>query len=273
MLLILARQRRRILLLVLCLIIAIIMRVGPTPLALLAIVPGIGLPALVIHQIPHRRKVIEAFALSILVFCSLPTPDIALIFTVPIGTFFTYHVIYGHWWDRTALRIGLVSARSARLPFAVEDAWATLVPGEGRPEEHWTGSLLDAVPDPDDRMTLYIRENRINALPTEATVTFVEWVFERSCRYIIERHRYDTDDEATVTLSFDAIGDNETIVESLFEQRPITPRLAIYRWLEDDMGDEWDHFPARVKKAREWQFVGLRRDDDPLEDDALSESA
>lgn len=252
----LARQRRRTLILAVGLVLAAALRLGATPLAYLAVLPALVIAALVLGRAPRYRQALESLALGAVVAAAAPVADLGLPILVPAGACMGYLVLYGRWWDWTPLRIGVTSSRRARLPVPIETLWAALVPGEGRAEEYWTGTLIDYDVDPDDPMTRYLRHDRPTDLPGESTVTFVEWCHQSSCRYIVEEAHDGPTGDAEVTLSFDPVGEADTIVESVFVQSGLSPRLALHRWLDGRVGDEWDIYPARVTRSRQWSVEG-----------------
>ena len=250
----LSLHRRRASLLALGFLIAAVIRLGFTPWALLSIIPALVIAVLIFSRAPRLREFAESLGLGAILMSLTPAPDIGLLVLIPAGAYLGHLLLYGRWWDWTPLRVCVTSTRRARVPVPIEELWVALVPGEGTPDEYWTGTLIDFEVDPDDPMTRYLRHDRSAELPIEATVTFVEWVWQSSCRYIVEEVSEGPAGDAEITLSFDAIGDEDTVVESIFVQSGLTPRLALRRWLENRVGDEWDMVPARVKRSRAWSF-------------------
>lgn len=259
---ILIRQRRRVILFTLCLLLAAILRMGLSPLVVLFAIPGIGLPALIVKYAPDLRRTIEATALGIVVIAAMPTPAVSLLTLIPAASYLAFHVLYGPWSDRIPLRISLLSSRAAKVSAPVEAVWDQLIPGEAEPEHHWTGNLADTMADPDDPMTLHLRRRRINGLLEEMTLTFIDYVADRSCRYILERRTDGIIDESITTFSVDPIGDEETVVESFMAQHAMLPRVALDRFLDDFMGDEWDGPGIKSTRKRTWVFHN--RDRSPL---------
>jgi len=252
----LCRHRRRFSILFTALVLAGAARFGLTPFLLVCLPLAALITWAIASRMPHHRDWIEALALSLLAFGALPFSHVGLIFVIPAGAFLAATVLQGRMWWQLPLRIGVLSSRRAQIPHTIEDLWRALVPGEGYPEEHWSGDLIDFASDPDDELTVYLRHHRPGEVPEETTVTFVEWVFERSCRYVIERSTAHGSDEAEVTVSFDPMGEAQTVVESLYDQRPLPLGVMLARWLDVAVGDEWDHLPGKVKRRRDWALVG-----------------
>ena len=107
-----------------------------------------------------------------------------------------------------------------------------------------------------------MRRRRINGLLEEMTLTFIDYVADRSCRYILERKTDGIVDESVNTFSVDPIGDEETVVESVMAQHAMLPRVALERILDDSMGDEWDGSGIKSTRKRNWVFHN--RDRSPL---------
>lgn len=256
---VLMRQRRRLGLFTLCLMIAGLVRIGASPLVVLLVVPGLGVPALILGYAPDLRRVIEAIALGVLAISVMPTPDISLVPLIPAASYLAYHVLYGRWSDTLPLRISLVSSRAAKVTAPVEAVWDQLIPGEEEPAYHWSGTLIDTMADPDDPMTLHLRSRRTDGLPEEMTLTFIDYVADRSCRFILERKTDGIVDESINTYSVDPIGDAETVVESVMAQHAMLPRVALGRILDDTMGDEWDGPGIRSTRKRTWVFHNRNR--------------
>ena len=259
---ILVRQRRRVILFTSCLLLAGLIRIGLSPLVLLLVIPGVGLPALIMRYAADLRRVIEAIGFGSLVIAAVPTPAISLVPLIPAASYLAYHLLYGAWSDRLPIRISLVSSRAAKVPAPLEAVWDQLIPGEAESEYHWSGTLVDTMADPDDPMTLHLRRRRINGLLEEMTLTFIDYVADRSCRYILERKTDGIVDESINTFSVDPIGDEETVVESVMAQHAMLPRVALERILDDSMGDEWDGPGIKSTRKRNWVFHN--RDRSPL---------
>lgn len=259
---ILVRQRRRVALFTLCLLLAALIRIGPSPLVVLFVIPGVGLPALVMRYAADLRRVIEAIGLGTLVIAAMPTPTISLLPLIPAASYIAYHLLHGAWSDRLPLRISLISSRAAKVPAPLEAVWDQLIPGEAESEHHWSGTLVDTMADPDDPMTLHLRRRRITGLLEEMTLTFIDYVADRSCRYILERRTDGIIDESIYTFSVDPIGDEETAIESMMAQHAMLPRVALARVLDDAMGDEWDGPGIKSTRRRNWYFHN--RDASPL---------
>ena len=100
MLSILIRQRRRVILFTSCLLLASLLRLGYSPFVLPFVIPGIGIPALVMRYAPDLRRVIEAIGLGTLVIAAMPTPAVSLVPLIPAASYVAFHLLYGTWSDR-----------------------------------------------------------------------------------------------------------------------------------------------------------------------------
>lgn len=259
---VLLRQRRRILVFVLCLLAAGTIRLGPDPRVLLLVLPGLFLPALVLRQWPDYRRAIESSGLGIVALSAMPLPPISLVPLAPLAGYLAWLALHGAWSDRTPLRVSLVSARAARISAPVEDVWDQLIPGAAPPDRHWTGTLVDIMADPDDPTALRLRRRTVSGLAEEMELTFLDHVADRSCRYVLTRQTDGCPDVAVHTFSVDPMGDAQTAVESVLGQREMLPRVALGRFLDDAMGDEWDGPGIRSTCRRSWHFHS--RDRSPL---------
>lgn len=254
MLSILIRQRRRVIFFAACLLVAGLIRLGLSPFVVLILAPAIGLPAFLLSRAPDLRRTIEAIGLGTLLMAAMPTPLLSLVPTIPAASYLAYQMLYGRWTDRMPLRISLVSSVGAKVPAPVESVWDQLIPGEAEPEQHWSGTLVDVMADHDDPMTLHLRRRRSSGLTEEMTLTFIDYVADRSCRYVLERKTDGIIDESIHTFSVDPTGDEETVVESVMAQHAMLPRVALGRFLDDTMGDEWDGPGIKSKRTRTWHF-------------------
>lgn len=254
------RQRRRLGWMALCMTLALAYRTGIGPALLVAPLIGLAIAAAVVVARPRARTWVDCAGLALAVTALLPVPTVALPFLVPVMAYLADLVLYGRWWDRTPVRLGLVSRQTAILHGTLNTIWGRLVPGASHPDDHWSGTLIDFDADPDDALTLYLRHADPDGPPEEMTLTFLERTPPTHCRYLLERQTEGLPDEAEIHLALSPVGRGCTEVSSTLRQAALSPRTALARWLDDAMGDEWDSLTALFERRRDWSITGLGRD-------------
>ena len=256
------RQRRRIFILSISAALAAMILFGPglwSPLALLA---GAATAITILLIAPTARQTIESLALVLPAAAALPLHDVASPVALGAGTLIAHILLHGRWSDKTPLRLRLISRRKANVAASVAQVWQALIPGEGDATAHWNGTLIDYAFDQDDPLTLYMRHASPTGIPAEATVTFLSKVRNRSAHFIYETNIEDlppgVTDEAVFQIRLSAEGRSTTLIESELIHHALPLRLALGRWLDDAMGDEWDSFAATVACKRDWSMTALR---------------
>lgn len=208
---------------------------------------------------PRVRRWCEAAGLGYVTMALLPLPLAVLPPVFVIGTLAAFHLLYGRWADRIGLRLGLDSHRRSQVNQPAATVWTALLPGEGHPDDHWSGQLLDFDHDKDDADTVYLRFHNGTDLYDDATLTYLERVPGKSCRYLLESSEPHGQDDRTMTLCLVDIGPDTTQINSRMQQDDLPPRLAIARRFDDAFGDELDSFAATLSARRDWSIKGLGR--------------
>ena len=256
------RQRRRIFILSISAALATMIVFGPGIWSMTGLLVGAATAAAILLLAPTARCVVESLALALPAVAVLPLHEVASPVALGAATLIAHVTLHGRWADLTPLRLRLISRRQANVSASVADVWQALIPGEGDPGKHWNGTLIDFAFDKDDPLTLYLRHASPTGIPAEATVTFLSKVHNRSARYIFETNIEDlpsgVTDEAVFSIKLTPEGRTTTLIESELVHHALPMRLALGRWLDDAMGDEWDSFAATVACRRDWSMTALR---------------
>lgn len=235
---------------------------GPGLMSLAGLALGALAACAIILLAPSSRQVIECLALALIPTALLPLHEVASPVALGASILIMHVVLYGRWSDLTPLRLRLVSNREACVAAPAAEVWQKLIPGEGSPSQHWAGTLIDFAYDQDDPLTLYLRHATPSGIPAEATVTFLSKVLNRHARFIYETTIEDlpsgVPDEAVFTIKLSTEGRNTTLIQSELVHHALPLRLALGRWLDDAMGDEWDSLAATVACKRDWSMTAIR---------------
>jgi hypothetical protein len=253
------RQRRRIVVLVLGAMLcgALAFGIGVAPL----ICGGLGLAVActLIMLAPNRRSWIEALGIGLVLAALMNLPASSFPLAIVASAALAHLAIHGRWSDRTTLRLGLISHRVARVTATPAHVWAALIPGEGHPDDHWSGTLLDFDHDPDDPFTTYLRYRAPDGLHEEMTITFLDHDGPRHCRYVIERFDEGFAEAGIMEITITEPEPGKCQIDSNLAFDALPARIALGRWLDDTFGDEWDSFAATVSARHDWSIHGLRR--------------
>lgn len=253
------RQRRRIAVMLIAAMLAGAVTSGGGREPLLFALAGLALASLILLLAPNRRRWIEALGIGLLPASLLNLPPVGFILATVAMASLAHLVVHSRWSDRTGLRLGLISHRVSRVAASPAQVWTALIPGEGHPDDHWSGTLTDYDHDPDDPLTTYLRFRTPDGLHEEVTVTFLTHIPQQSCRYIIERAGEGLAEAGTMIIDIAAIGPRHSQITSRLQFDALPPRVAFGRWLDDTFGDEWDSFAATVSARRDWSIHGLQR--------------
>jgi hypothetical protein len=253
------RQRRRIVILVLSAMLAGALQFGAGTPPLLCGLVGLTLACLVIMLAPNRRRWIEALGIGLILAVPMALPPIASGMAAIACATLAHLAIHSRWTDRTPLHLALVSHRISRVRASPAQVWAALIPGEGHPDDHWTGTLADYDHDPDDPFTTYLRYRTADGLFDDVTISFLDHGPLTHCRYVIERFEDGFAEAGTMMIDITEPEPGECRIASRLSYDALPPRVALGRWLDDTFGDEWDSFAAMVSARRDWSLHGLRR--------------
>jgi len=263
------RQRRRIILLGAGALMAALVMEGLTPVTLMAGAGGVVLAAVLVGLVPHRRHWAESLALgaipaALMTLPPMQMPPALLPIAVSAWAVLAHYLIHGRWSDVGRLRLRVQSRRQACVTGTPAQIWPVLIPGEGHPDDHWTGTLTDYDSDPDDAMTVYLRFRGSNGLHDEMTMTILDQDAPHHCRYHLERAEGALNDDAVMEIRLTQEEDGQCRIDSQLTQDDLAPRLALAHWLDDSFGDEWDSFAATLTARRDWSLSGLRHGGAPL---------
>ena len=253
------RQRRRIIVLVLGAMLCGALGLGVGLAPLICGMLGFGVACMLIMLAPNRRTWIEALGIGLVMAALLNLPASGFPLAVVACAALAHLAIHGRWSDRTALRLGMVSHKTARVTANPAQVWAALIPGEGHPDDHWSGTLMDFDHDPDDPFTTYLRYRAPGGLHEDVTVTFLDHDGPSFCRYVIERCEEGFADAGIMTITITVPEPGQCQIDSHLTFDALPARLALGRWLDDTFGDEWDSFAATVSARHDWSIHGLRR--------------
>ncbi len=253
------RQRRRIIVLVLATMVAGALKFGVGTVPLLCGIAGLVAACCVVMLVPNRRRWIESLGIGLVFACLWNPPAIAFWVFAMICAVGVHVLIHGQWSDRTPLRLALTSHRVSQVAASPAMVWATLVPGESHPDDHWTGTLTDFDHDPDDPLTTYLRYSAPDGLFEDVTVTFLDHSPLRQCRYVIERSEDHLAAAGIMLIDIVEPVANQCQITSHLTYAELPPRIALGRWLDDTFGDEWDSFAATISARRDWSIYGLHR--------------
>jgi hypothetical protein len=253
------RQRRRIVVLVLCSMLAGAFVFGAGQGPMLCGLSGLAIAGVIIALAPNRRRWIEALGIGLMIAAAFEQPDLAFGVAAIASAALAHLLIHSRWTDRSPLRFGLVSHRVSRVAASPAQVWAALVPGEGHPDDHWTGTLADYDHDPDDALTTYLRYRTADGLYDDVTVTFLDHSPLTHCRYIIERFEEGFAEAGIMLIEIAEPAPQECRITSQLRYDALPLRIALGRWLDDTFGDEWDSFAALVSARHDWSIHGLRR--------------
>lgn len=253
------RQRRRIAALGLGALAASLIAIGLAPFTLMAGAAGVVLASIIVLLVPHRRQWVEALAIGLVPAALMGPPVTVMPIAIAAWAVLAHYFIHGRWSDRLPLKLRMHSHRQASADGTLARLWAVLIPGEGHPDDHWTGTLIDYDGDPDDPMTVYLRFRTSDGLHEEMTMTILDQDAPHYCRYHIERAEDGLSDDAVTEIRLSTDVDGQCRIDSSLTQDELTPRLALAHWLDDSFGDEWDSFAATISARRDWSMTGLRR--------------
>lgn len=254
----LLRQRRRIIILALAAALACALRFGPGLSSVVGMGLGIGLATVIVLAMPLQRRIIECMALSLPLVALMPVHNVATPIAMGALMMIFHILLYGCWSDKTPLRLGLISRRCSSVQALPQTIWQAMVPGEGTAEQHWTGTMIDFMHDPTNPMVVCCRTASDTGIPDEALVTFKERVpFER-CTFTLNRATEDLGpnalDEAVYKIKITEGAPRRCTIESEMRYAALPLRLALSRWFDDEMGDEWDSFAATLACKRDWSM-------------------
>ena len=254
------RQRRRITILILGgAMLAGALEFGAGPRPLLCGLGGFAMACVVLMFVPNRRRWIEALGIGVVCAVALHLPFGGFGMTAIASATLAHLLIHSRWTDRSPLRLALVSQRVSRVAASPAQVWAALVPGEGHPDDHWTGTLADYDHDPDDPLTTYLRYRRADGLFDDVTVTFLDHSPLTHCRYVIERFEDDFAEAGVMLIDIAEPTLHDCRISSRLSYDALPLRVALGRWLDDTFGDEWDSFAAMVSARHDWSIHGLRQ--------------
>ncbi len=257
----LIRQRRRIFIFSISAALAAMLLQGASLLSLVCLGVGLLTACIIILVAPAERRIIECMALTLPFAAALPLHDVASPFVLGTCTLILYMVLYGRWADFTPLRLRLTSRRNVILPASAADVWQKLIPGEAAAEEFWDPTLIDFEFDKDNPLVLRLRRASPSGVPVEGQITFLSKIVNLSCRYIHETNADDLPkgviDESVTTVCLTPQGRAVTLLESERIHHALPIRLALARWLDDDLGDEWDSFSAKLAHKRDSSINGF----------------
>lgn len=225
------RQRRRIGVLVIGTTAALLLQMNGSwvwP----ALLPLAGLAILALAD--DMRGIIEAASVAVVPTVVLPTGFQAPIFVaLTVGLYWLLHI---HGPRTGARRFTLRGTWSSTHQQPRDLVWRALVPGEGRPALHWSGSFAATVADPADPDTLYIHyEDPDDALRFE-TVTRIELRRPKFAHFAVENHDARAGQQAFVRLKLTQTEGKTTRARcdvELTHQRLAEVALL---WLDDDFG-------------------------------------
>jgi hypothetical protein len=256
----LLRQRRRVLFLAVCFGLAWFVLEGAGPFVGAAALTGAGIAGLALWIAPRQRAVLDSIGVAVAGLALLQVPLAALPLLLPLGAAVAHGVLYGTWWDKTGLRVGLRSRARARLAAPPHRVWHAIVPGEGHPDDDLSGTLVDFDTDPEDDLTLYLRHILPNGTVEETTVTFLDRIAPKQCAYLLERPSGRGSDETEVRLHLEPAGPDGTMIRLAHSQSRLQPGLALRRWFDDTAGDTLDSLRAHLGGKPDWSIKPLGRD-------------
>lgn len=242
----LIRQRRRIAVFTVCVLLALALRDG---LAIAPLVAGVGAAlaaALIVLAAPAHRRWIEAMGIGLVIAAPLPLNDQLIVPAALVAIVVVHALLYGTLSAQIGLHLGLDRTRQSRVGRATSDVWNALIPGECHPEDHWTGTLVDFDRDPDDPETVYLRYLDANGLHDEVTLTFVERMPHRHCRYFVERGDGGDHEEAVMTVALTDLAPDACNVQSRLQHQALPLRTALTHWFDDAFGDELSSFASTM---------------------------
>ncbi len=251
-------QRRRLIALCVSSMLTCALFLGLSIWVLIAGMIGLLLAAIIVSTARAGRRVTECMAIALPMAALIPLDPIATPIIVGAVTLLIHVFLYSGWSDRTNVRIRLHSQKTTVFGFSAARAWRHLVPGEGTPRQFWRTKLIDFATDEDDPLTLYLRIGTNSGIPKEAMVTFLSKNPETSCQYLyevaIEDARVPALDETNVTLEITPDTPHRCVVESTLVHEALLPRLALTRWFDDRLGDEWHGEALRHTTKRKWSL-------------------
>lgn len=259
MLIRLFRQRRRIIVLVLGAMLCGALALGVGLGSLICGIIALSAACILIMLAPNRRTWIEALGIGLVFAALMNLPASSFPLATVACAALAHLAIHGRWSDRTAVRLGLISRRTARVGATPAHVWAALIPGEGHPDDHWSGTLLDFDHDPDDPFTTYLRYRARDGLHEDVTITFLEHDGPSHCRYVIERFEEGFAEAGIMAITITEPEPNLCQIDSRLTFEALPARVALGRWLDDTFGDEWDSFAAKVSARHDWSIHGLGR--------------
>lgn len=256
----LSGQKRRLIIVGLLVLVAALIRIGPTFDTAFLTVLAIGIAMAILHLIPAIRRWLECSALALALLAALPVPA-DLYFSLSIAAAAViFHFLHGSWPRRSSLRFGLANERTAKAKLPLTATWQRAVPGSGHPDDFWTGTLVDFEADPHDPLTIYIRYRNAYGLYSEATLTFIEREPPTYCRFILEPEYHNGEDERIFSIRLSEVGEFETLIETRVDISGLTLAQAATLWLDDNLGDEMGDMAETTLRRQKWvaEWPGLR---------------
>ena len=213
---------------------------GSTPVEAIYVAAfGAILAVLVLTFASRLRRGIEVGAIALTLAALFPVvTELWLSLAVLIGGALL-HLLHGGGAERLPLRLRLTSHREARADLPIAHVWRRLVPGQGHPDDYWTGTLVDFDCDPDDEMTLYLRHRAPNGLFREATVSFLDQMRERFARWMIEDETAPTGEHCEIEVRLTPEGDFCTRISSELTYRNLPLGRALDLMLDGCSRDSW----------------------------------
>lgn len=189
--------------------------------------------ALMMFDLERAKPVVDAGSLALIPAVFVPHPVFWLIF--PMITL-VIAVLWAEADRRHAQpRWSLRGRRTYQTPLLPRQAWARLVPGEGRPGQHWSQTYAATIPDRDDPETLYVHFEDDAGQPRLEIVTRLVQQPYRVARFAVDDHDAPNGRQTYISLHFAHLSSGTRIsAEVEVTHLRWTEWLAL--WLDDSFG-------------------------------------
>ncbi len=213
---------------------------GPTAMAAGLAIGAIWLVIFLCYTMPRLRTASESIALGLFLTGLLPVPNHVVPASLVGLSFLSHWLLYGPWADRLVPGISLIVDRQATIAGRPDEIWSALIPAASTRDRYWNNALVDFCADPDDEDTTYLRFKQPSGLMDEVTLTFLEVIPGKYCKFMLERGEFHDRNDVTLAITIDQTGPRECRVSSHLEQHDLPPRMAFARWFDNCPDDKID---------------------------------
>ena len=160
--------------------------------------------------------------------------------------------------DRFPIRLLSSSKRSFVSPKSAQALWAELVPGAGEPSQYWESNLVEMTSVEGQPQHFKARFACGGGMFTHRNFTIEATTAPQYCRYRYADEvsaRNQAQNAGTVDITLNPVKNGTRVT---FEDQPDAqlPRVALYNWLDDSLGDEMHHLRARHQNRWDWTLTG-----------------